>query len=65
MSECRQCHGTGYMTVRDGTTERIKPCNLCLVGSARYWEERQKAADERKERRKLVEIDQFGGGQAE
>ena len=52
MTECRQCHGTGYMTVRDGSTDRVKPCNLCLVGSARYWEEKQKAADERKERRK-------------
>ena len=58
MSECIQCHGTGYMTVRDRSADpsvtqsdqgagRIEPCTHCRVGSARWWERKQKQADER------------------
>jgi hypothetical protein len=65
MSECIQCHGSGYMTVRDKGQESIEPCTHCRVGSARWWERKQRATEERKKRRKLVDFDQFGGGHAD
>lgn len=41
---CTVCQGTGYMTATHDGVERVVPCTHCLVGSARWWEEKQKAA---------------------